>query len=92
MRGRIPVSYTHLVMLVSAEDSEKIEIIGQVFGAAFEDYDVKATTEGAEAIKQQILSGEAECAFIITGDVSYTYYVNNLSMYDANTSIADEIL
>lgn len=80
------------VMLVSAEDSEEIQTIGPAFEAAFEDYDVKATTEDAEAIKQQILSGEAECAFIITGDVSYTYYVNNLSMYDVNTSIADEIL
>ena len=80
------------VMLVSAEGLEEIEIIGQVFGAAFEDYDVKATTEGVEAIKEQVLSGEAECAFVLTGDVSYTYYVNNLSMYDANTSIADEIL
>ena len=58
------------VMLVSAEDSEEIQTIGPAFEAAFEDYDVKATTEDAEAIKQQILSGEAECAFIITGDVS----------------------
>lgn len=80
------------VMLVTAEDSEETETIGQVFGRAFEDYDVKATSEDVESIKGQILSGEAECAFVITGDASYTYYVNNLSMYDANTSIADEVL
>lgn len=42
-------------------------------------------------IKEQILSGEAECAFVITGPVSYTYYVNNLSMYDGNTATADEL-
>lgn len=79
------------VMLVTAETPEEGEVLEQVFGAAFEDYNVQATTEGVEAIKEQILSGEAECAFVITGDVSYTYYVNNLSMYDNNTSIADEI-
>lgn len=79
------------VMLVAAETPEEGEVLEQVFGAAFEDYNVQATTEGVEAIKEQILSGEAECAFVITGDMSYTYYVNNLSMYDNNTSIADEL-
>ncbi len=79
------------VMLVAAETPEEGEVLEQVFGAAFEDYNVQATTEGVEAIKEQILSGEAECAFVITGGMSYTYYVNNLSMYDNNTSIADEL-
>lgn len=79
------------VMLVAAETPEEGEVLEQVFGAAFEDYNVQATTEGVEAIKEQILSGEAECAFVITGDMSYTYYVNNLSMYDNNTSIVDEL-
>lgn len=79
------------VMLVAAETPEEGEVLEQVFGAAFEDYNVQATREGVEAIKEQILSGEAECAFVITGDMSYTYYVNNLSMYDNNTSIADEL-
>lgn len=81
----------HAVMLVAAETPGEGEVLEQVFGEAFEDYNVQATTEGVEAIKEQILSGEAECAFVITGDVSYTYYVNNLSMYDNNTSIADEL-
>ncbi len=79
------------VMLVAAETPEEGEVLEQVFGAAFEDYNVQATTEGVEIIKEQILSDEAECAFVITGDMSYTYYVNNLSMYDNNTSVADEL-
>lgn len=79
------------VMLVTADTEEEAEVLGQVFSAAFENYDVQATTEGVDVIKEQILSGEAECAFVITGPVSYTYYVNNLSMYDGNTATADEL-
>lgn len=79
------------VMLVTAGTEEEAEALEQVFSAAFEDYNVQATTEDMEAVKEQILSGEAECAFAVTGPVSYTYYVNNLSMYDGNMSIADEL-
>lgn len=42
--------------------------------------------------KDKILSGEIECAFVMTSATSYTYYVDNLSMYDMNTAIADEVL
>ena len=79
------------VMLVTAGTEEEAEALEQVFSAAFEDYNVQATTENVEAVKEQILSGEAECTFAVTGPVSYTYYVNNLSMYDGNMSIADEL-
>ena len=44
------------VMLVAAETPEEGEVLEQVFGAAFEDYNVQATTEGVEIIKEQILS------------------------------------
>ena len=37
-------------------------------------------------------SGGAECAFILNSPTDYTYYVNNLSMYDTNTATADELL
>ena len=40
----------------------------------------------------EIIDGEAECAFVMTGPASYVYYVNNLSMYDMNSQIADEVL
>lgn len=91
-RGSEPVGEgDKKVMLVTADTEEEAEVLGQVFSAAFENYDVQATTEGVDVIKEQILSGEAECAFVITGPVSYTYYVNNLSMYDGNTATADEL-
>lgn len=80
------------VMLVKAESQEQSEIVKETFAAAFTDYDVQSTDEGLDAIKDKIDADEVECAFVITGATSYTYYVNNLSIYDSNTAIADEVL
>lgn len=80
------------VMLVKAEPPEQSAIINEYFASAFTDYDVQSTDEEIDTIKDKILSEEAECAFVINGAASYTYYVNNLSMYDANTGIADEVM
>lgn len=80
------------VMLVKAESPEQSAIIKEYFESAFTDYDVQSTDEEIDTIKDKILSEEAECAFVINGAASYTYYVNNLSMYDANTGIADEVM
>lgn len=80
------------VMLVADSDTDMTEYISTAFGEAFTDYEVKAVSDGADRIKQQIADGEAECAFVIDGLSSYTYYVNNLSMYDSNTDIADALL
>lgn len=80
------------VMLVKAESPEQSEMVRETFGAAFTDYEVQSTDKEVEEIKDQILSGDVECAFVMTGATSYTYYVNNLSIYDSNTAIADELL
>lgn len=80
------------VMLVKAETPEQSEIVRETFAAAFTDYDVQSTDKDVNAIKEQITSGDAECAFVMTGSTSYTYYVDNLSIYDMNTSVADEVL
>ena len=80
------------VLLVKAEDPAQAEMVQQTFAAAFIDYDVQVTDEDASYIKDQITSGNAEGAFVMTGPTSYTYYVNNLSMYDANEAIANEVL
>ena len=80
------------VMLVSDSDADMTEYVSAAFEEAFTDYEVKVVTDGADQIKQQISDGDAECAFVIDGLSSYTYYVNNLSMYDSNTEIADAIL
>ena len=71
--------------------TENAEAIRQALDQAFTDYAVCLTEDGIEQIKEKVGSGEAECAFVMNGTLSYTYYVNNLSLYDRNTEIADEI-
>ncbi len=80
------------VMLVQASQPEQSEMIKEAFASAFVDYDVQITGEELDSVRERILSDEVECAFVLTGDTSYTYYVNNLSIYDANTAIANEVL
>lgn len=80
------------VMYVVADTQENTEALRQAFAGGFPDYDVQTTGEGLDWIQAQITSGRAECAFVLDSLTSYTYYVNNLSMYDSNTMIADEVL
>ena len=80
------------VMLVKAEDPSQADMVEQAFSAAFGGYDVQVTAEEISAIKEQITTGKVECAFVMTGPASYTYYVDNLSMYDTNEAIANEVL
>lgn len=80
------------VMLVYSEDGELSALVKQYFGNAFEDYEIKVATGSLEDLKQQIINGDAECAFAMNSASSYTYYVNNLSMYDTNTAVADKVL
>lgn len=80
------------VMLVKADASEQSEMLKEAFASAFADYEVCITEEDIDTIKDKVVSGEAECAFVINETDSYTYYVNNLSIYDTNTGIADEVL
>lgn len=80
------------VMLIKPDLSENTELINKIFAPAFPDYDVRCTDEELDSVKKKILSGDAECAFVMNGMTSYTYYVNNLSMYDMNTEVADELL
>lgn len=78
------------VMLVSA--GENGGMVEPVFTAAFPDYDVQLTGEGADTVKSAVSSGQAECAFVLDDLTTYTYYVDTLSLYDQNTVIADEAL
>ena len=80
------------VMLVKAEDPAQAEMVQESFAAAFTDYDVQNTDAESGTIKDKITSGEVDCAFVLTGPTSYTYYVNNLSMYDSNSAVANEVL
>ena len=80
------------VMLVKAEDPSQAEMVRETFAAAFADYEVQSTDADIADIKDKITSEDVECAFVMSGPTTYTYYVNNLSMYDTNSAVANEVL
>ena len=80
------------VMLVKAEEQAQADIVKELFAASFTDYDVQITNEEISAIKHKITSGDVACAFVMNGATSFTYYVDNLSMYDTNPDIATGVL
>lgn len=80
------------VMLIACNNPQDAASIQKSFPAFFPDYNAAFTQEGESEIKKQIEDGQAECAFVFDSLLSYTYYVNDLSMHDQNTVIADELL
>ena len=80
------------VMLIKAEEAELAEMVRETFAAAFNGFNVQITDSAIDDVKSAITTGEAECAFVLTSPIEYIYYVNNLSMYDSNASMADEML
>jgi ABC-2 type transport system permease protein len=89
--GDIPIE-ERPVMLIYAEDENLKTLIKEYFGETFTGYNVKLAEGSVDDLKSAITKGEAECAFVMSSASSYTYYVNNLSMYDSNTVIADTVL
>ena len=80
------------IMLVVSDSPESEKLVKDSFSAAFSGaYEVQ-TAADVEEIESKILSGEAECGFLVSALTEYVYYVGNLSMYDSNTAIADEAL
>lgn len=86
------VSSDRPIMLVHAEDDSLAELVKQYFTEAFAGYDVRVAEGTVEDVKTQITEGVAECAFSMNSANSYTYYVNNLSMYDMNAETANAVL
>lgn len=80
------------VMLLLADVPENEDALQQSFADAFPDYRVEISKDDVAQAKTAVTSGEASCAFVFDSLDSYTYYVDNLSMYDFNTEIADELL
>lgn len=63
------------------------------FESAFSGYDLQIAQNDEKVISDAIKNNQAECGFILSDDLtSYSYYVKNLSMYDTNESVANEIL
>lgn len=82
----------HPVMLVYADDNDLLTLVASYFTEAFAEYDVQTAACSVEQIQEKILQGEVECAFVMDSAASYTYYVNDLSMWDTNTTVANEVL
>lgn len=80
------------VMLVKATDPAQNALVCDLFSEAFKDYNVQSTEENDETIREKIMTEEVECAFVMTSPTSFCYYVNNLSLYDANPEFATEVL
>ena len=80
------------VMLVKADDAAQADMVQSVFAASFTDYNVQLAAGEISEIQEKITAGEVECAFVMTGPTTFTYYVNNLSMYDMNTEVATGVL
>lgn len=80
------------VMLLGVGDPELGAMLGSYFTAAFPDSEVVVSDESSEDIIASVAGGEAECAFVFDSPTSYTYYVNDRSIYDANTAAADALL
>ena len=79
-------------MLIYAEDEGLSSLVKEYFSGVFVNYNVKVAEGNVDTLKEKIVSGEAACAFVMHSASSYTYYVNNLSMYDSNTAVADSVL
>lgn len=77
------------VMLIGGEFAQSSQ---EIFSSVFPSYNVKVVEGGEEAVKSKVQGGEAECGFVINSPTQYTYYVDNLGMYDGNTQIADEAM
>lgn len=80
------------VLLVAVKDTEDTDIVQQVFTDAFPKKEVRLVANDWNAIKGQIEDGSIEGAFVLDDLTTYTYYVNNLTLSDDNTTIADQAL
>jgi len=80
------------IMLVHSANEEHGEIVKQSFQTVFFGYKVTLYSGEASDLEEKVISGEAACAFAVSGLDSYTYYVNDLSMYDSNTAHANDAM
>lgn len=80
------------VMLVASQPGEDAALIENAFRQAFTGYVVRVSDAEDEELREAVISGEAGCAFVLESDDAFTYYVNNLSMYDTNAVTAQSTM
>ncbi len=77
------------IMLVATDSSElPTSATEAIFRRSFPHYQIKVTTDRVEQVKEQVKSGKAKYALVLS-DTSYTYYVNGLVMADSNVATAN---
>lgn len=80
------------IMLVATNSSElSTSTTEAVFRRSFPRYQIKVTTDRVEQVKEQVKSGKAKYALVLS-DTSYTYYVNGLVMADSNVATANSVV
>lgn len=80
------------IMLVATDSSElPTSTTEAVFRRSFPHYQIKVTTDRVEQVKEQVKSGKAKYALVLS-DTSYTYYVNGLVMADSNVATASSVV
>lgn len=80
------------IMLVATDSSElPASTTEAVFRRSFPHYQIKVTTDRVEQVKEQVKSGKAKYALVLS-DTSYTYYVNGLVMADSNVATANSVV
>jgi ABC-2 type transport system permease protein len=91
-RGEEDAAQERPVLYVVSDTEDHAQAVQQAFATAFPDYDVRLTQQETDWVREQITAGEAQCAFALNSLTSYTYYVDDLSMYDSSTEAADAAL
>jgi ABC-2 type transport system permease protein len=77
------------VMLL-AGPSEVLDVVQPALAAAFPEYTIQVTEEAK--IETMIRDGEAKCGIALTDLLSFTYYVENLSLYNTDADYVGEVL
>jgi len=80
------------IMLVKAPDANMNAMVQEYFSKTFTAYQVEMTDGDTDKICERVRSGEVDCAFVMSDLTEFTYYVNNLSMYDMNCETAASAL
>ena len=88
-KDELPTAY---YMISNDELKGSDEALKAVFKTCYSDYKMVEKNFDKNAIKKLIQKGDVDFALDITGPTEYTYYVDNVEMYDNNTQVLDEVM
>ena len=79
-------------LLLKSEAQLSEETLQTLFETAFPEYYVVLSDDETAVIKEKIKNEDADCAFVLHTATDFTYYVNDLLMFDMNSAVASEVL